>query len=196
MRCCRPNQIGPDAAGRVAPAALRVDRVRVAVDLEGLVLGRRHDVAHRDLGRQAGQHVTSPGSTDTLYQSGTPESEEDLFDVVGRQPLGVGQFPRGDGRRTLRPRRARCIEMMREYSVQVVTRMAPISPNSERPSRISVDQPPAGMGLPPGTPISVMARRSRTSSSSFAGQQALFGHEFLDREPRLTASFASFAASA
>ncbi len=56
--------------------------------------------------------------------------------------------------------------------------------------------PPAGIPFPPGTPISVIARRSSTSSSSSLGRSCFFSSSCFTVSPVATASLASLAASA
>ena len=47
-----------------------------------------------------GQEVAALGAPDALHQPGPPEPKQDLLDVVGGQPLGVGQLTRGDRARS------------------------------------------------------------------------------------------------
>src|SRR5690606_32669587 len=96
---CLPHR--PDAAGAAGVASLGVDGTRIAVDLEGLVLRRRHDVPHRYLGRDPRQEVAAVRAPDALDQARAPEPEEDLLYVIARQALGFRQLS-GRNRPTLR----------------------------------------------------------------------------------------------
>src|SRR4051812_15991311 len=87
----------PDAAGRAGATSLGVHRVAVAVDLESLTLRRAHDVPHRDGGGVASQEIPALGAPDALHQSGPPEAQQDLLDVIGGKPLAVGQLAGGHG---------------------------------------------------------------------------------------------------
>src|SRR5262245_47417132 len=87
----------PDAAGRVWATSLGIDRVAVAVDLEGLTLGGAHDIPDGDGDGVPGQEVPALCAPDALHQSGPPEAQQDLLHIVGREPLTVGQLTGGYG---------------------------------------------------------------------------------------------------
>src|SRR3954468_22938631 len=87
----------PDAAGRAGATSLGIDRVGVAVDLESLTLGGAHDIPHRDGAGVPGQEVPALGAPNALHQSGAPQAQQDLLDVVSREPLAVGQLAGGHG---------------------------------------------------------------------------------------------------
>src|SRR5918995_2406396 len=70
----------PDAAGVARITSVGIHRVRGTIDLERLVLRRRHDVANRDVGRLFGQVVAAAGSTHALHQPRTPEPKQNLLD--------------------------------------------------------------------------------------------------------------------
>src|ERR671910_555574 len=77
---CRRDPDRPDAAGVARITSVGIHRVRGTIDLERLVLRRRHDVANRDVGRLFGQVVAAAGSTHALHQPRTPESKQNLLD--------------------------------------------------------------------------------------------------------------------
>ena len=87
-RCWRACQTGRMLQVESGATSLGVHRVGVAVDLEGLMLGRGHDVPHRDGGGLLGQEVAALGAPHALHQAGPPEPQQDLLDVIGRKPLG------------------------------------------------------------------------------------------------------------
>ncbi len=116
----------PDAAGAPGATSIGIDWPRIAVYLEGLVLRGCHDVADRNDVRLPREVVPTFGTAHAQNQSRAPKTQEDLLDIVGWKALGVGKLTRGTGPLPFRPRLARWIEMMRLYSVQVVTRMVGI----------------------------------------------------------------------
>jgi hypothetical protein len=87
----------PDAAGADGTTSSRFDRVRLAIDLECLMLGSRHHITNRDGFRQASQEITPLCPPHTLHQPGSPKPEQNLLDVVGRQALDVRKLTRGNG---------------------------------------------------------------------------------------------------
>src|SRR5690606_19653643 len=92
-------QLGPDrtdAARTARVAALGIDAVMVAVDLEGLVLARGHHVVDGHRRSVARQEVATLRAAYRLHDPGATEPEQDLLDVVGRQSLRLRQLARGD----------------------------------------------------------------------------------------------------
>jgi hypothetical protein len=86
--------------------ALRINWVSLAVHLERLMLRRRHDVADRDGGGVAGEIVAALRAANAFDQAGPAEAKQNLLDVIGRQPLGIGQLAGSTGSAAVRPRRA------------------------------------------------------------------------------------------
>src|SRR5262249_19875667 len=86
----------PDAAERPRATSLGIDRMRVAVDLEGLVLGRGHDVTDGNGGGFLRKEIPALGAADAFHKAGSTEAEENLFDVISGQAFDVGQFTSGD----------------------------------------------------------------------------------------------------
>jgi hypothetical protein len=66
---------------------LRAHRVRHAVEVERAELGRRDDLANGDLDRWARQRVTAAGAAGAVDQTGAPQAQQDLLDVIRREPL-------------------------------------------------------------------------------------------------------------
>ncbi len=118
----------PDAAGAPGATSIGIDWPRIAVYLEGLVLRGCHDVADRNGVRLPREVVPTFGTAHAQNQSRAPKTQEDLLDIVGWKALGVGKVTRGNRAAAFPPAlgERRWIEMMRLYSVQVVTRMVGI----------------------------------------------------------------------
>src|SRR6185295_12821009 len=136
--------------------------------------------------RIAREVVAALGASYALDQTRPAKPQQDLLDVIGRQALGVGQLARGDG---LGRAATAAGEMQRDDE-------AVFGPGGDPHASISQDHPPAGIPFPPGTPISVIARRSSTSSSFAPSRIPFRMTSSLTVRPVASASFASLAASA
>jgi hypothetical protein len=77
----------PNAAALRCRAALFLDRVCYAMQIEGRQLRRGDHVTNGDLVGRACKHVAAVRATDTLHDVGATKAQENLLDVVGRQPL-------------------------------------------------------------------------------------------------------------
>src|SRR5688500_5572110 len=136
------------------------DRVRGAVDLEGRMLGGRDHVVNADLVGWARQRVASVRATRAPNDSAAPQLEHDLLDVVARQPfagrdLAPGDWPIVDATGQMKRTDEAVFGLSRD--AHAFTLLAA--------RRSGQPPPPASMPcFPPGTPISVIFRRSRTSS--------------------------------
>lgn len=77
-------------------APLRVDRVLLAVQIEGRQLGGVNDIPNRDLGRVSCQLVPTPGTSRADDDAGAPKAQQDLLDVVPRKLLRGRELTAGD----------------------------------------------------------------------------------------------------
>ena len=90
----------------------------------------------------------------------------------------------------------RCWPERAPYRILELPRTRPETLSGTDGSTRPPDEPPAGTPFPPGTPSSVMARRSSVSSSSRPCRSCLRVTSSFTVSPLATASFASLAASA
>src|SRR3989449_10899984 len=87
---------GPDAARSLRTTSLGIDGMEIAVDFEGDVLrGLDHVLDGDDVGL-TGEVVAALGTTNRVHQAGAPQAQENLLDVVVRQPLLLGELARRD----------------------------------------------------------------------------------------------------
>src|SRR5215203_6482068 len=86
-----------DATGATWTTSVGVHRMGLTVDLERLVLRRSHDITDRDSFGSPGEVIPSLGPPNALNQAGTAQPQQNLFDIVRRQALGIGELACGDG---------------------------------------------------------------------------------------------------
>src|ERR1700752_519334 len=89
-----PN--GTNAAGvrRIAPLILHF--VVIAIHFKRDVLGCLDDIFHADLLRYAPEQIAAASPPDRLDESRAPQAQQDLLDVVMRQPFLLGELARRD----------------------------------------------------------------------------------------------------
>ena len=139
----------PDAARGLRATSPGVDRMEIAVDFEGDALGGLHHVLHGDGLRLARQEVPAPGSAHGLDQAGAPQAEEDLLNVVVRQPFLSRDF-------ACRRRAAAGSAGEMHGNDQAVfgpRREAHRRNMPERRSRFNAARPSPAHGRPPSPPI-------------------------------------------
>src|SRR5919107_5265280 len=76
-----------DAAALRLSASLLAHRMGDTVKVERAELGRGDDLAYRNLDGRPCEHVTTARAAGAVHQAGAPQSQENLLDVVRRQPL-------------------------------------------------------------------------------------------------------------
>ena len=98
------NPDRPNAALMRARAADFVDRMAFAVHIERDQFRRGDDLPHRDFDRGPRERISAARAARARHDSGAAKTEEDLLDVVSRQPLAGRDVASVDGAliRTLR----------------------------------------------------------------------------------------------
>ena len=87
---------GANAAGRRRIAAFSIDPVQVAVHFEGHVLRRFDDVFDADGLRRPGQQVAAARPTDGIDQTGAPQAQQNLLDIIVGESLLLGELTSSD----------------------------------------------------------------------------------------------------
>src|ERR1051325_663749 len=70
--------------------------MRDAMQVEGLQLRRRDDVADGDFFRSLGERVSPAGATRALHDSRTTETQQNLLDVIHRQTFALREIATRD----------------------------------------------------------------------------------------------------
>ena len=139
------------------------------MEIERRRLRRFDHIADRDRGRRSRQGVAAPHTTCAAHDTGAAQPEQNLLHVIAGKALELGDFP--DGNRPLRrplgevegANDAVLGERGNAHACNLSARVDPCNPFAF--------QPPAETPcFPPGTPISVILRRSKTSSISSSGR--------------------------
>ena len=158
---------GADAAVARVRASLLTDRMRYAMKIERRELGGRNDIADGDLRGRTGERVPTVRAAGTPDDLGATKTQKDLLDVVGGQAFQGGDLSPGDRTMPAAPR-----EVQRADDPVLGPRgnahdLRIGRDGSSDKAGQPADTPPCA---PPGTPISVILRMSRTASISSGGR--------------------------